>query len=331
MLYHIVHTTNYSYDRAIILEPQTIRLRSRTDGTQSLHDFSLKIFPQPMGISHNIDLEGNSVIRVWFDKNPTKKYEITATSKVETYRTNPFDYLLEAWATKLPIDYPLSLASKLQPYLQTQGKYASPDPVAIALAQEIWLATDGQTFSFLLELNKRIHENCQYQIREKGDPLPAGITWKQKQGSCRDMAVLFIETCRAIGLAARFVSGYQQGDPDWEKRYLHAWAEVYLPGAGWRGYDPTQGLAVGDRYIALAASANPSDTTPIAGNFSGAGIKSQMHFHLDLITLDENPAPSTILVAHTGKEIEEICNPKLPKDPNHSPLLNTITSWQKQT
>ncbi|MFM7576061.1 MAG: transglutaminase-like domain-containing protein, partial [Microcystaceae cyanobacterium] len=93
----------------------------------------------------------------------------------------------------------------------------------------------------------------------------AGITWRNKRGSCRDLTILFMEVCRTMGLAARFVSGYQEGDQATEDWELHAWAEVYLPGGGWRGYDPTHGLAVSDRHIALVASPNPQDCAPVTG------------------------------------------------------------------
>nr|WP_277874380.1 MULTISPECIES: transglutaminase family protein [unclassified Leptolyngbya] len=139
---------------------------------------------------------------------------------------------------------------------------------------------------FLWELNQQIFNTCQHIVREQGDPFPPGLTWKTKTASCRDMTVLFIEACRAMGLAARFVSGYHEGDPDWKQRHLHAWAEVYLPGAGWRGYDPTQGLAVGDRHIALVAAPNSRTTVPISGSLkSGIGVTTEMQYALTIKAL----------------------------------------------
>ncbi|MBE9228646.1 transglutaminase family protein [Phormidium sp. LEGE 05292] len=274
MLYHIVHTTTYNYQQAVTLKPHTIRLIPRSDAEQKVHNFSLEIDPKPTGICYNSDLEGNVVLQTWFNE-PTKYLEIQVSSQVETLRSNPFDYLLKPFALKLPIDYSVSLLTQLSPYLQRQYP-GNVDPIATELAQEILVACSHQTTMFLNKLNLQIYENCEYVIRETGDPLPAGITWKQKSGSCRDFAVLFMEVCRAVGLAARFVSGYQEGDPDQIERDLHAWVEVYLPGAGWRGYDPTHGLAVSDRHIPLVASAFPNYTAPISGSFSPPGTSFSM-------------------------------------------------------
>ncbi|MFB2895610.1 transglutaminase N-terminal domain-containing protein [Aerosakkonemataceae cyanobacterium BLCC-F50] len=274
MLYHIAHTTTYKYQQAVTLRPHTIRLIPRSDAAQKVHKFSLEIDPKPTGICYNDDLEGNVVLQTWFNE-PTEFLKIQVNSEVETFRKNPFDYLLEPYALKLPIDYSASLLAQLSPYLQTQYP-GNIDPVATQLAQEILVASSHQTTTFLSKLNQQIYETCQYVIRETGDPLPAGITWQQKSGSCRDFAVLFMEVCRAVGLAARFVSGYQEGDLDQKERDLHAWVEVYLPGAGWRGYDPTHGLAVGDRHIPLVASAFPNYTAPISGSFSPPGTPFSM-------------------------------------------------------
>jgi transglutaminase-like putative cysteine protease len=151
----------------------------------------------------------------------------------------------------------------------------------VQLAQEISPQVNGNTVAFLSELNQRIYQTCQHSIRETGSPLPAGITWTSQAGSCRDFTVLFMEVCRAIGLAARFVSGYQEGDLDSNDQHLHAWAEVYLPGAGWRGYDPTQGLAVADRHIALVASPIAQAAAPISGSFQQpGGVESVMAYQL---------------------------------------------------
>jgi transglutaminase-like putative cysteine protease len=210
-------------------------------------------------------LDGNNLTKVWFTK-ATEQLELKIITQVETYKTNPFDYLLEPWAVKLPIDYPSSLFTQLQPYLQPHSFLL--DPVVLELAQEIDLEVNGNTIAFVSNSNQRLYESCNYITRENGEPWPAGVTWRRKQGSCRDLAVLFIEVCRAMGLAARFVSGYQEGDLEQDNRDLHAWAEVYLPGGGWRGYDPTHGLAVSDRHVALAASSFPRYAAAVTGKIT---------------------------------------------------------------
>ena len=294
MHHKITHSTTYTYDRPVTLSPHGLRLCPRSDVAQKLHSFVLETNPQPQRVVENIDLDGNVELRLWFAEAAIASLTITTTSEVETLRTNPFDYLMEAWAAQLPIDYPTSLLTQLQPYLSSQflSNSSRVDPVAIQLAQEIWQSTNN-TVSFLSTLNQRIRQDCKYTLRETGEPFPAGITWTQKTGSCRDLAVLFAETCRAIGLAARFVSGYQgdqpkdlieEGDrPETSERHLHAWAEIYLPGAGWRGYDPTQGLAVADQHIALVASPSPRYATPIVGTLKqGIGAKSEMKYCLSI-------------------------------------------------
>lgn len=283
MRYQIFHATTYNYDQPVFLEPHTVRLRSRSDGNQTLHHFSVEISPKPTGVSELIDLEGNAITRIWFNE-PTDYLSVKVTSEVETHCTNPFHYILEPWATHLPIDYPSSMLIQLMPYLQPRGTLTTTDPVIYELAQEMWHTAEGITDVFLTQLNQHIYKNCQHAIRETGAPLPPGITWKQKWGSCRDLAVVFMEVCRAVGLAARFVSGYQEGDLNQEERHLHAWAEVYLPGAGWRGYDPIQGLVVADRHIALVANTLPRNTAPVSGNFRGSA-QSEIQYQLKIIVL----------------------------------------------
>jgi len=281
MHYQIVHKTIYTYSQPITLEPHTIRLRPRSDGWQTLQNFELEVSPAPVGQSQIIDLDGNAAIKVWFGSQTTELLEIQTRSRVETHCTNPFNFLLEPWANKLPMDYPAAMRSQLQPYLQGYWSTAGIDPVAIQLAQEIHHAKNGETVGFLTALNERIYQTCKQIIRETGAPLPPGMTWTEKSGSCRDSAILFMEVCRAVGLAARFVSGYQEGDPDANDRHLHAWAEVFLPGAGWRGYDPTHGLAVADGHIAVAASAVPQSAAPVKGGYKGK-VQSELTYKLSI-------------------------------------------------
>lgn len=288
MRYQISHTLSYTYDRPVTLAPHQVRLLPRSDVTQAVRSYSLAVSPLPTQIIENVDLDGSSLLLLYFSDEPIESFTITVASEVETFRSNPFAFLLEPWATHLPIDYPMSLLAQLQPYLAAQGQgFAALDPIAVQLAQEIFHSTDGNVVAFLTALNQQIYENCVYVIRETGDPFPPGITWTKQAGSCRDLAVLFMEVCRAVGLAARFVSGYHEGDSDWTDRHLHAWVEVYLPGAGWRGYDPTQALAVGDRYIPLTASPYSRNAAPVAGALkTGIGAQAEMSYKLDITPVE---------------------------------------------
>ncbi len=285
MIYTVTHTTNYRYDYPILLNPHVFRLQPRTDGFQHVREYHADIQPQPLGQTTLLDPESNLVTRCWWEDGLTEVLEVVTTSSVETLCSNPFNYLLEPWATKLPIDYPTALMGHLMPYLNASqlGSIAA-DPAASQLAQEIAHRVNWNTVSFLSELNQLINQQLGYQVRESGDPMPPGITWSQKSGSCRDFVLLFMAVCRAVGLAARFVSGYEAGDPAYEQT-LHAWAEVYLPGAGWRGYDPTLGILVSDRHVAVAASGWARYAAPITGTHRGgaaAALDSKVLIRADV-------------------------------------------------
>lgn len=283
MRYQLSHTTTYTYSQSVILQPHLLRLRPRCDGDQTLEQFQVQVIPPPVGKTQILDPEGNAIARYWWAEHPTQQLSFQVQAQVVTHCINPFNFLLEPWATQLPFDYPAAILAGLQPYLQDSFLAgAGLDPVATQLAQEIAHATDGNPIMFLSELNQRIYKTCQHQIRETGAPFPASITWTRQSGSCRDLTVLFMSACRAVGLASRFVSGYQEGDADSLERHLHAWAEVYLPGAGWRGYDPTQGLAVSDRHIPLVASAWPANAAPVTGTIQGKGATSTMNYQLSI-------------------------------------------------
>jgi transglutaminase-like putative cysteine protease len=277
MDYRITHQTTYTYSAAVALAPHDLRLIPRSDGHQHLRSLTVQILPVPQGCSTVLDAYGNHLRRYWWSNDLTTTLMIQVTSEVETYCQNPFNYLLEPWAMTLPFNYPQRLAHGLHPYLS-----GAVDPVAYQLAWETLARVDGAVLPFLSELNEQIYRTCQHQIRETGAPWPPCLTWSQQAGSCRDTAVLFIHACRAVGLAARFVSGYQEGDLDNPERHLHAWVEIYLPGAGWRGYDPTHGLAVSDRHVALVATAEPADAAPIDGVLRGQGVTATMTYHLHI-------------------------------------------------
>jgi transglutaminase-like putative cysteine protease len=262
MQYHIQHQTDYHYDRPVTLQPHTVRLQPRSGAEQTLLEYQLSITPTPMGISQLNDCDGNTITKIWFDPTqPLEHLQIISTAIVATHWQNPFEYQLEPWALELPIDYPHSLLTQLQPYLNSH-----PDGVCQELAHTLWAETNGQIQDFLFRLNSLIYQDCEQILRLDGPAWPPSVTWSKKSGACRDYVVLFMGICRAIGLATRFVSGYQEGDPDMHDRQLHAWAEVYLPGAGWRGYDPTHGLVVADRHVAIVASLAPQLTMPITGD-----------------------------------------------------------------
>ena len=237
MLFTIDHTTEYRFTRPVFFEPHQLRFQPRTDGAQRLLHFDLQIDPTPAGTTHAFDAEGNVVTMAWFN-DVHDRMVLRATSEVETLRDNPYDFLLT------PANQRCRSAISRGRRLAARPCARAAVPIHVdparELAEQLREASRGELVPFLTRLSETICNRFKVIHREKGSPWTPATTIEQRQGACRDLAVLFIDICRAVGLAARFVSGYQEGDADQDKRYLHAWAEVYLPGAGWRGFDPTQ-------------------------------------------------------------------------------------------
>jgi transglutaminase-like putative cysteine protease len=193
--------------------------------------------------------------------------EIHSRFEVETLRVNPFDFLLESdGALRVPVVYPDALWPSLAPYIAVE-----PSGAVEALARAAAIEAGWGTMEFLRVLNRRISDSLRYVVRDHGRPLEGALTLQKGEGSCRDFAVLFAEACRHMRLAARFVSGYETAAAEGDRADMHAWAEVYLPGGGWRGYDPSRGLAVADAHVAVAASISPELAAPVTGSHSGNG------------------------------------------------------------
>jgi len=266
----LTHSTVYRYQAPVNLEPHTIRLRPRHDASQRLLSYGLKVSPEPAGWSLCLDQDGNVVSEVRFD-HPVESLSVESTFEVETLRENPFDYLMRgAGMFTLPAWYSEPLQEALAPYLRPSGAVQS-------FAAD--LAGGACPLEFLARLNGHIHDHLRYQARDEGEPRPAEATLREGAGSCRDLAVLFSEAARALGIAARFVSGYECSESAEDKINMHAWAEVYLEGGGWRGYDPSSGLAVGTNHVAVAAAADPRLAAPITGTYRGA-VGSVMNFQI---------------------------------------------------
>jgi transglutaminase-like putative cysteine protease len=180
----------------------------------------------------------------------------------------------------LPLEYDPQFARALGHYLARNGDH----PGLAAFAQEMMQAARHETIPFLTLLAEEIYQRLEYMLREHGDPWTPEETLEQGKGSCRDFAMLFIDICRSVGIAARFVSGYCIGDAA-AGSDMHAWAEVYLPGAGWRGFDPSRGLSVNDDYVAVAAGRLSQDAAPTFGSFRGEGVSS-MDAEISISVLD---------------------------------------------
>jgi transglutaminase-like putative cysteine protease len=285
LFFTIRHAIQYQYRSAVFLEPLTLRLRPRSDVFQRLVSFDLAILPRPAGRSDGVDLEGNSITSLWFD-GTCSQLSILATSRVETLCTNPFRFIItDQSASKVPAGYQDETKSLLEPYLHRIDPCEALDEFAADALRE----TDGQTVSFLSALTGLIAGRFEKIVRMTGSPRRPSVTLEQGRGACRDLAVLFMDLCRSVGLASRFVSGYTEADQSGVQRELHAWAEVYLPGGGWRGFDPTLGLAVADRHVVAAASPVPEGASPMAGTFRGDAAGSMMNYEVSVVADIEKP------------------------------------------
>lgn len=270
---HVRHDSAYSYDHPVSLGPQTLYLYPRMYPYQRLLRYELLIDPIPSRIVRNIDVEGNVQQLVYFDQ-PTNYLNVRVEVELESKEFNLFDFVLFPFETeRVPFRYSTPEQDLLLPYLERVGVSERVESWARQLAAQ----ANWQTVAFLMTLNQTIRDFT-YEIREVGAPYPPEQTLTLMRGSCRDYTTLFIASCRSLGIAARFVSGYLFGNPQQEHQ-LHAWVEVYLPGAGWRGFDPTEGLVVGNRHVFLTSTAKPELAAPISGTFKGQAM-STLHSEL---------------------------------------------------
>jgi transglutaminase-like putative cysteine protease len=251
----VIHSFTYQYSAPVLLGPHRFCLKPRGHGFQRLLDFQLAISPEPGRLYPLVAASGDEILRARFS-GATDAFTVRASSLVDTETAPLLQACLEDNEPLLP--YPVGhlngdLAGSLEGWLPN-GQH---DPAAVDVAQEALMGSDQRALMFLQQLVEMIQDRVKYTQRHVGPAWPAGRTLKERVGSCRDLAMLMVEACRCVGLPARFVSGYHLVEPKPERYDLHAWAEVYLPGAGWRGFDPSGMGVIDDRYITLATSSKP--------------------------------------------------------------------------
>lgn len=273
----IRHRTSYAFDTPVWLEPHVVRLRPRADGALRIVEFALAIDPEPAVRADNLDPEGNVVTRAWFEGR-WPRLTLRTRAVVDTLRADPFRFLVTEPERRLPCDYAPGLRERLALYRRPPD---AAHPAVRELARAAAADAEHHPARFPLALAQRIHERFTWNTRREGPPHPPEATLAAGRGACRDLAVLFVAGCRAVGLAARFASGYAHADEQ-DEADLHAWGEVFLPGGGWRGYDPGLGLAVADRHVTVAAAANPLDAAPVTGSFRGDGVTATLSAKIDL-------------------------------------------------
>ena len=265
------HHTHYRYDRPVAHSPHVVRLRPAPHCRTPILGYSLKISPAHHFINWQQDPQGNHVARIVIPE-PCREFEITVDLVAELAVYNPFDFFLEPSAERVPFDYDPSLSRELSPFRECTGGGERLEALASASRP-----TGQGTVDFLVALNQRVQSAVGYLIRlEPGVQAPED-TLRLGSGSCRDSAWLLVQLLRRLGFATRFVSGYLiqlapdvkpldgPAGPSSDFTDLHAWCEVYLPGAGWIGLDPTSGLLAGEGHIPLACTPDPSSAAPVAG------------------------------------------------------------------
>jgi transglutaminase-like putative cysteine protease len=273
------HSTVYRYDFPVYLEPHIFRLRPRMNSAQRLLDFDLQITPTPAGATECLDQDGNLALNAWFNAL-TRELSVRSRFTVELLRENPFDYLLDGESLNLPLWYREPLCAALAPYRKDAHVAESVKQYAKSVAA----GAQWNALQFLTALSRQIHQTFRQTVRLDGPAWPSEQTLSRMEGSCRDLAVLFCDACRVMGIGARFVSGYECASADRQDSYMHAWAEVYLPVIGWRGYDPAQGLAVSNTHVAVAAGFDPDLASPLTGWYSGRSqsrMEASLHLQID--------------------------------------------------
>ena len=274
MFIRLTHLTRYDYSRPVSFAPHALYLRPRESSRQKLHQFALEITPAAKRVATN-DASDNGLDWAFFaPENMTERLEFRSEVMVETLDENPFDFFLRPHALTFPFVYDDAERRVLGPCLAPRADTPAAESLREWLQREM-PAPPVETVAFMMALNNAVHRALSYFPRDEPGIQSAAQTMACRGGSCRDYAAFLVELCRTLGLAARFVSGYL-----YEPRVsnvaglplaaMHAWAEVYLPGAGWRGVDPTRGIMCNDAFVPVAHAAIAETVNPIQGTFFGA-------------------------------------------------------------
>jgi len=273
----IQHLTEYLFFAPVTFNTHRLLIRPREGHDVRIESSKLIISPA-YRIKWQRDVFDNSLALVSFSE-PSDKLTIASEVVIQHYEQAPFDFLLEDYAINYPFNYADSERADLLAYQQL---------VFLNDQRMIndWLLQFNclgmNTFGMLMLLNQTISTQFRYQMREEPGVQSPAYTLEHKSGSCRDYATLLIEACRCLGLASRFVSGYLHA-PATEEGHAstHAWVEVYLPGTGWKGFDPTSGEVTSSKHIAVAVARDPESVPPISGSFIGLGSnKPTMHVNV---------------------------------------------------
>jgi uncharacterized protein (DUF2126 family)/transglutaminase-like putative cysteine protease len=273
------HVTHYKYDRLVNLGPQVVRLRPAPHSRTRVLSYSMRVEPAEHFLNWQQDPQSNYLARLVFPK-PTREFRVEIDLVAEMAVLNPFDFFIEDYAQQYPFSYKPEEKHELAPFLEAtaDGERFADYIVEIDRSPK-------RTIDFLVDLNRQLQQQIKYLIRMEPGVQTPEVTLTNASGSCRDSGWLLVQILRHLGFAARFVSGYLiqlkadvkalDGPSGTEQDFtdLHAWCEVYLPGAGWIGLDPTSGLLAGEGHIPLACSPEPGSAAPITGTLDDAKVE----------------------------------------------------------
>jgi uncharacterized protein (DUF2126 family)/transglutaminase-like putative cysteine protease len=300
------HRTQYLYGKAVSLGPQVIQLRPAPYGRTPILSYSLDVTPAEHLLNWQLDPFHNHLARVLF-AGKTREFAVDVNLVAELIPFNPFDFILEPGVEDYPFEYAPDLAEDLRPYRAVDPA----GPYLLAFVASLLGEKQG-TIGFLVDLNRRVRDEVSYVTRLDHGIQTCEETLEKRTGSCRDSAWLLVQSLRHLGIAARFVSGYliqlaahdaMPNDPP-DSADLHAWAEAFLPGAGWIGFDPTSGLFAGEGHIPLMCTPNPSKAAPIWGTVEPANV--EFSYSMSIRRLEDAPPASVPLSDAEWARVDQV-------------------------